>query len=72
MKSGKSYERTVEAPLGNPSNPMDMSRCKEKFEKCVATSGVSLGPEKVNDLLSVIENLEAVEDVSLITSLMTG
>ena len=72
MKSGKSYERTVEAPLGNPSNPMDMSRCKEKFEKCVAASGVSLGPEKVNDLLSVIENLEAVEDVSLITSLMTG
>jgi 2-methylcitrate dehydratase PrpD len=71
MKSGKRYERAVEAPLGNPDNPMDISRCKQKFEKCVASSAVSLGAEKVNHLLSVIENLEAAEDVGLITSLMT-
>jgi 2-methylcitrate dehydratase PrpD len=72
MKSGKRYEKAVEAPLGNPANPMDMSRCKEKFEKCMAFSGVGLDPDKVNHLLSMIENLEAVQDVSLITSLMTG
>ena len=72
MKSGKRYEMAVEAPLGNPANPMDISHCKEKFEKCLAFSGVGLDPDKVNHLLSLIEHLEEVQDVGLITSLMTG
>jgi 2-methylcitrate dehydratase PrpD len=72
MKGGKRYEKAVQAPLGNPSNPMDMARCREKFEKCLAFSRVNLNGGKVDHLLSMIENLEEVEDVGFIVSGMTA
>jgi transcriptional/translational regulatory protein YebC/TACO1 len=51
---------------------MDTARCKEKFAKCLAFSGVELDKDKVKNLLSMIENLEEVEDVGLITAEMTA
>lgn len=70
MKSGKIHETEVHAPLGNPANALDMPYCKEKFTKCLSHSNLDFDDQKAAKLLSMIEDLEAVQDVSLITSLI--
>ncbi len=72
VRSGHCYEAQVSAPLGNPTNPLDLKRCKEKFRKCLNYSRVGLDEGKAQELLSTIEHLEELEDVREILSLMTG
>jgi 2-methylcitrate dehydratase PrpD len=70
MKDGQVHETEIHAPLGNPANPLDMARCKEKFVKCLAHSRLGFDDERAAGLLSTIENLEEVRDVGRLTSLM--
>jgi 2-methylcitrate dehydratase PrpD len=70
MKNGQIHEAAVNAPLGNPSRPLTMERCKEKFRKCLAQSNVDFDDGRTNELLSMIEELEQVQDVRLLTALM--
>jgi 2-methylcitrate dehydratase PrpD len=70
MKSGQSHEASVNAPLGNPARPLTMAHCKEKFRKCLAQSKVDFDDGRTNELLSMIEELEQVKDVSLLSKLM--
>ena len=70
MKNGQNHEASVNAPLGNPSRPLTMERCKEKFRKCLAQSKVDFDDGSTNELLSMIEDLEQVQDVRLLTALM--
>lgn len=70
MKNGQIHEAAVNAPLGNPSKPLTMERCKEKFRKCLAQSKVDFDDGRTNELLSMIEKLEQVQDVRLLTALM--
>jgi 2-methylcitrate dehydratase PrpD len=70
MKNGQSHEASVSAPLGNPAKPLTMAHCKEKFMKCLAQSNVDFDDARTEELLSMIENLEQVKDVRLLTALM--
>ena len=70
MKNGQSHEASVNAPLGNPARPLTMEHCKEKFRKCLAQSKVDFDDDRANELLSMIEELELVKDVSLLSKLM--
>jgi 2-methylcitrate dehydratase PrpD len=70
MKNGQDYRAAVPAPLGNPSNPLDMARCQEKFTKCLAYSKIDYDESRSRELLSVIETLEHIQDVGIITTLM--
>ena len=70
IKNGQSHDASVNAPLGNPAKPLTMAHCKEKFRKCLAQSNVDFDDAKTDELLSMIENLEQVKDVRLLTALM--
>jgi 2-methylcitrate dehydratase PrpD len=70
MKDGRVNKAVVNAPLGNPANPLDMARCREKFVKCLKYSKINYDDKKSNELLSTIERLEQVKDVGLITAIM--
>ena len=70
MKNGQNHEASVNAPLGNPARPLTMAHCKEKFRKCLAQSDVEFDDGRTNELLSMIEELEHVQDVRRLTKLM--
>jgi len=62
-KQGKEYCSAVEAPLGNPSNPLSMRQCMEKFLKCLSHSALPFEKGQSEELLSMIRNLEKLGDV---------
>jgi len=70
MKDGRTHRKTVKIPLGNPANPMDAKRCREKFKKCVAYSGLDFDNAKIEALLSMIDSLEDIQDINQIISLI--
>ncbi len=70
MKDGTKFDARIKAPLGNPLNPLSMDQCREKFRKCLEYSGIKIGSDRVNQLLDMIDNLEKVKDVGIITELM--
>jgi 2-methylcitrate dehydratase PrpD len=70
MKDGRTHEVTVKVPLGNPANPISAERCRGKFLKCVAASGVEFGECALRELLDMIAHLEDVKDVSRLVTLM--
>ena len=70
MKNGEVHKAVVNAPLGNPANPLDMAQCQEKFAKCLTYSKMDYDDSRSKKLLSAIETLEDVRDVSVISSLM--
>jgi 2-methylcitrate dehydratase PrpD len=70
MKDGRTHRKTVNVPLGNPEKSMDAEQCREKFRKCVAYSGLDFGNAKVEELLSMIDSLEDVQDINRLIALM--
>jgi 2-methylcitrate dehydratase PrpD len=70
MKNGQTHTTTVNAPLGNPANPLNMTQCQQKFTKCLTYSHIDYDESRTKELLAVIEALEDVQDVSVISTLM--
>lgn len=70
MSDGRVYEKHVKAPLGNPQNSMDMDRCRKKFHKCIAASGLDFDDHQIRAVTDFIENLETVDDVSRLAELI--
>jgi 2-methylcitrate dehydratase PrpD len=70
MKNGQVHHAKINAPLGNPANPLDMTQCRKKFEKCLSFSRLNVPEHRIKELLSTIETLEAVRDVGIIGRLM--
>jgi 2-methylcitrate dehydratase PrpD len=70
MKNGQVHKAVVRAPLGNPANPLNMAQCQKKFAKCLAYSNIDYDDGRSGELLSAIEALEDVQDVSVISTLM--
>jgi 2-methylcitrate dehydratase PrpD len=69
-KDGRFHEEAVRCPLGNPGNRMDIEHCKEKFRKCLIYRGLDPDVGKIRELLSMIEGLEHVQEVSRLVELM--
>jgi 2-methylcitrate dehydratase PrpD len=70
MKNGRTHRKTVNVPLGNPEKAMDSEQCTEKFRKCVAYSGLDFGNDKVEELLSMIDSLEDIQDINRMIALV--
>ncbi len=66
LRDGRTYEAEEEALIGSPNLDMPWEMCVEKFRKCVSFSAKPLKDIAVNHLLDTIENLESLEDVSLL------
>ncbi|MCG6894319.1 MAG: MmgE/PrpD family protein [Desulfobacteraceae bacterium] len=59
---GEAFTERVAVPPGNPENPMSSRDCREKFHKCIDYSGLPIAENARNELLSMIETLEAIPD----------
>jgi len=70
MKDGRAHRKTVNVPLGNPAKAMDAEQCGEKFRKCIAYSGLDFGKAKIEELLSMIDSLEDLQDINQLIALM--
>ncbi len=70
MKDGRTHGKTVNVPLGNPAKAMSAEQCREKFRKCVAYSGLDFDSAKIEELLSMINSLEDIQDISRMIALM--
>lgn len=70
IKDEGDFAARVEAPLGNPLKPLTMEQCKEKFRKCFEYSKIEIGENKIDELLDMIDNLEKIKDVGVISELM--
>ncbi len=72
LNDGSRLESVVEAPLGNPARPMDLGMCREKFNKCLAHSGLAMGPAAAAELLDFIAGLERAHDAGRMAQLVSG
>ncbi len=70
MKDGRTHGKTINVPLGNPAKAMDAEQRREKFRKNVAYSGLNFGNAKIEELLSMIDSLEDIQDISRMIALM--
>ena len=70
LADGQRLESLVEAPLGNPAKPMDLERCKEKFAKCLAYSGLGLSAAQSEALLEFIAGLDQAADAGAMAAML--
>jgi len=70
-KSGTTYSTYIEYVKGHPKKPMTMEDCIEKFKKCIQYSARPIPENNINKLIQMIEDLEGLDDISLIINAMT-
>ncbi|MCR4441700.1 MAG: MmgE/PrpD family protein [Peptococcaceae bacterium] len=63
LKNGKILQERAEYPKGHPQNPMSWDDCITKFKKCVSRCEKEYRPEKINEMIEFIMNIEKFEDV---------
>jgi len=62
MKNGKVYSHTVKSLLGTPENPVSMEIIADKFRKCAEFSAKPFSKEKVEEIITIVNNLESMEE----------
>lgn len=67
---GKVHTAEIKAPLGNPDNPLDLEKCRDKFRRCLLHSGADFDDRRARDLLHMVEHLEDLQDVRDLLLLM--
>ena len=67
---GMRYSRLVSEPSGGPNNPVSTERLIQKFADCASYSIISLSGERLKEVAEMIMNLEKVEGVGEIVSLL--
>lgn len=65
MKSGETFTRRVEEPLGSPANPISSSELTNKFKELASSV---LSQMQVEELLNSIRKLEEIGDVRELVS----
>lgn len=65
------YEKTVKIPYGHPLNPMTEEDIYNKFRDCCSYSKKPISDEKVEKVIDLCKNLEDVEDIREIISLLS-
>lgn len=69
-RQGKKYSNRVDVALGYGSNPMTRQHHVEKFNECATYSAKPLSSQHVNEVIRLVENLEAVQDVGDIVRIL--
>lgn len=69
-REGKGYSKRVDEPSGGPKNPVSNERLIQKFADCASYSIISLSEERLKDVTEMTMNLEKIEDVGEIVSLL--
>lgn len=69
LKNGTAYRQKVEYCKGLPENPLTREEFEGKFRELAS---VVADPEKTEEILATVMNLERIEDVSSLVALMSG
>jgi len=72
LRDGREVEARIETLYGSPSDPMSQEAHLEKFRRCVAFGFGQAQTGIADMLIELTDNLEAVEDVSLLSRLAAG
>jgi 2-methylcitrate dehydratase PrpD len=69
-KYNRTFSRRVEVIYGNPQKPLSHADQLAKFKDCVRYGKNPLSPDKTEQLIGKILNMEDVKDITEITSLL--
>ena len=69
-KSGAVFTEQVDQPTGTPSRPLSFAEVVNKFKSCLAHAEAPVSEEKANRLVELVAELEKVEDVRELISLL--
>jgi 2-methylcitrate dehydratase PrpD len=72
LKTGTELSRRVELTSGHPRNPMSEQALVGKFVDCCNHSAKGISKTSVDNLLSLLNELEAVDDIGNIMKLTAG
>lgn len=70
MKGGGVHQGSVEIAIGFPGNPLTQEEHKQRFWDCMAYAPKPLPRDRAEELISLIEGLEEVEDVRSLVNLL--
>ncbi len=70
MENGDIHQETINRVLGDPQRPLTQEHLREKFRECASHAAVSMTANQVDDLISTVESLELIEDVSELGTLL--
>ena len=69
-KSGKKHSKRIDFVYGHPRNPMSMQAVIDKFMASAAYSVKPFAPDTLEEVISLVQKLEEVNDVSRIVRLL--
>ena len=72
LQGGDALSSAIAAPLGNPARPMDETMVREKFNKCLAYSGLELSQGAVEELLDFIADLDSAQDAGRMAQMVSA
>ena len=70
MQRGEVYSKRVDVPYGNPKNPMSFDDLVDKFRECCTHAVKPISRENQDKVVTMVERLEDVTDVSQIVNLL--
>lgn len=68
---GKSYSSKASVSTGHPECPMSKEEIFTKFENCLQFGGDSFSRQKIRQAFDAMNNVEVVEDVSVLPVLLS-
>jgi 2-methylcitrate dehydratase PrpD len=72
MRDGKTFSEKVIYPKGNPNNPVTSEELVNAFRGMASYAAKSLSGAKVDDAVELALRLEEVDDVAVMTKLLTA
>lgn len=70
MRTGKTYKKTIAAPLGAADNPLSMEHLIKKFRDCASYATVPLAGEKIDGIIEMVNRLEKMRDIGGLVRLL--
>jgi 2-methylcitrate dehydratase PrpD len=70
-KNGQIFSKIVDAPKGQPENPMSWEECVEKFNRCSMVAAKPLNQERLKQFIQGVEDLENIDSVQELIQLLT-
>jgi 2-methylcitrate dehydratase PrpD len=67
-KDRRHYKKSVESVKGHPHDPMSFGELTQKIKDCAAFSARPLSKESVSKVSQLVENLEEIDDVTMIVN----
>jgi 2-methylcitrate dehydratase PrpD len=65
-RDGTIYKKSLDFPSGLPENPLTREENMERFRSCISFSGELLTKENIEQLVSLVSELERLKDIRIL------